>query len=205
LLLSNNAGINDFVVVTGYQASEIEAFLEELTEKRNLEIDIIHNEKWEKENGLSVLKAKGHFEGKFGLLMSDHIFDVSILKRLIKFPLSDDEVVLAIDCNTKNNPMVDLEEATKVKREKDKILDIGKDLKEYNAIDTGIFLCTPVIFSALEQSIKMGDSTLSGGIRMLANNRKARVMDIGESIWIDIDDENALQKAHLMFKDLVKA
>lgn len=205
LLLANKAGINGFVVVTGYQAKEIRGFLDEISGKRNLKIDVINNEEWEKENGLSVLKAKGHFKGKFVLLMSDHIFDTSIIERLKKFPLNDDEVVLAIDCNIENNPLVDLEEATKVKRENDKIIDIGKNLKEYNAFDTGIFLCTPAIFSALEQSIKMGDSTLSGGIRMLANKRKARVMNIGDRIWIDIDDENALQKACQIFEDMGKA
>ncbi len=201
LLLANKARINDFVVVTGYRAKEIRSFLDELSGKIKLKIDVIHNEEWEKENGLSVLKAKGHFKGRFVLMMSDHIFDVSIIKRLIKFPLNDDEVVLAVDCNIDNNPLVDREEATKVKRESDIIIDIGKNLKKYNAFDTGIFLCTPAIFSALEQSIKMGDSTLSGGIRTLAHNRKARVMDIGNRLWIDIDDESDLQKACQIFKD----
>ncbi len=205
LLLANKAGVNDFVVVTGYKARKIKAFLDELTEKRNLKINTIYNEEWKKENGLSVLKAKGHFKGNFVLLMSDHIFDPFILKELMKFPLIDNEVVLAIDCKIRNNPLVNLEEATKVKREKDKILDIGKDLREYNAIDTGIFLCTPAIFSALEQSTKMGDSTLSGGIRTLAHNRKARVMDIGNRLWIDVDDENTLKKACQIIEDMGKA
>ena len=191
----NTAGIDDFVVVTGYKAREIVTFIDRLKEQKNLKIDIIHNEEWDKENGLSVLKSKGHFEGKFCLLMADHIFDASILKGLMKFPLRDDEVVLAIDCKIKNNPMVNLEDATKVRREKDKILNIGKTLKDFNAIDTGVFLCTPAIFSALEQSIERGDSTLSGGIQILADSRKARVMDIGGRLWIDVDDENDLHKA----------
>lgn len=205
LLLANKAGINAFVVVTGYKAEEIRDFLDEISGKRNLIIDVIHNEEWEKENGLSVLKAKGHFKGKFVLLMSDHIFDASIIEKLKKFPLNDDEVVLAIDCNIENNLFVDIEEATKVKKETDKIINIGKNLKEYNALDTGIFLCTPAIFPALEQSMKMGDSTLSGGIRTLANKRKARVMNIGNRLWIDVDDEKALKKASQVIEDMGKA
>lgn len=204
-LLAKKAGINDFVVVTGYKAPEIETFLDQMKEQRNLKIDIIHNEEWHKENGLSVLKAKGHFKGRFILLMADHIFDAAILKGLIRFPLREDEVVLAIDCKIKDNPMVNLEDATKVRREKDKILNIGKTLGDFNAIDTGLFLCTPVIFSALEQSIERGDSTLSGGIQVLADNRKARVMDIGYRLWIDVDDENDLQKAGQIDWDTTKA
>ena len=204
-LLANKAGIDDFVVVTGYKAQKIEPFLDQVTEQKRFKITIVQNEEWDKENGLSVLKAKGYFQGKFSLLMADHIFDASILKGLMKFPLREDEVVLAIDRKIKDNPMVNLEDATKVRREKDKIINIGKTLKDFNAIDTGLFLCTPAIFSALEQSIERGDSTLSGGIQVLADNRKARVMDIGDRLWIDIDDEKDLQKAGQIYWDTTKA
>ncbi|MFC2166136.1 nucleotidyltransferase, partial [Acidobacteriota bacterium] len=160
------------------------------------------NEEWEKENGLSVLKAKNYFKGEFFLLMADHIFDVSIIERLRKFPLNDDEVVLAIDSHIENHPLVDLEDVTRVQREDGRIVNIGKNLEDYSAFDTGIFRCTPAIFSALEQSTAMGDSTLSGGIRALAKKRKAKVMDIGDSFWIDIDDEPALKKACEILKDM---
>ncbi len=205
VLSANKAGITDFVVVTGYKSQEIETFIVQVTERNNLKINITHNEEWDKENGLSVLKAKGHFKGKFCLLMADHIFDASILKGLMKFPLREGEVVLAIDCKITNNPMVNLEDATKVKRERDKIINIGKTLKDFNAIDTGVFLCTSAIFSALEQSIEGGDSTLSGGIQVLADNRKARVMGIGDRLWIDVDDENDLQKASQISWDTLEA
>jgi len=205
LLSADKAGIDDFVVVTGYRSTEMKDFLEKLSEKRNFKIDVVYNDEWERENGLSVLKAKEHFRGEFVLLMSDHIFDASIIERISEFPLNEDEIVLAVDCRIEKNSLIDLEDVTKINKKNGLILDIGKSLKEYNAFDTGIFRCSPAVFSALEKSIEGGDSTLSGGIRALAKERKARVMDIGDSFWIDVDDDIALQKACRLCENMGEA
>jgi choline kinase len=84
--------------------------------------------------------------------------------------------------------------------EKDRIRDIGKSIPEYNAFDTGIFLCSPALFDALEESITAGDASLSGGIRKMARKQKARVFDIGNRYWIDIDDDAAFSKAQKLFE-----
>jgi choline kinase len=194
--LAQQGGITELVVVTGYKAKEIEAFLSDLSVKIMLKIETVSNHQWERENGLSVLRAKDYFDDRFILLMADHIFDRAILENLIKFPLNSDEVVLAIDSNIESNPYVDPDEATRVKKDKGRIIAIGKNLTDYNAFDTGLFLCSPAIFSALEESMEIGDYTLSGGIRTLAKNHKAKVMDIGRRLWIDIDDEATLKKSH---------
>jgi choline kinase len=34
-----------------------------------------------------------------------------------------------------------------------RVENIGKDLKDYNGLDTGLFLCTPAVFRGIEQSI----------------------------------------------------
>jgi len=76
-----------------------------------------------------------------------------------------------------------------------KIVNIGKDIKKFNAYDTGIFHCSPVIFEALEESVANGDSSLSEGMKILAKKKKARTFDIKENYWIDVDDEKAFKKA----------
>ena len=190
-----DAGIRTFRVVTGYAADKVESYLEGLAREKQVEISFIRNDEWEKENGLSVLKAKHKAPEKFVLLMSDHILDAVILSRLVTKPIAADETILAVDFNIKGNPLVDLEDVTKVLVESGNIREIGKRLASYNAFDTGIFLCTPAIFSALEQSQRGGDFTLSGGIKVLAARNKAKVMDIAGGFWIDVDDEKARTKA----------
>ncbi|MBA7548320.1 Bifunctional IPC transferase and DIPP synthase [subsurface metagenome] len=195
ILTAKGAGLSDFYVVTGYNGEKIRNHIDQFSQGKALEIHHLINEEWEKENGLSVLKAKGQIEENFILLMSDHIFDKSILEDLMQEKVVDGEVMLAVDYNLKNKT-VDIDDVTKVLvDDKDRIVNIGKDIKEYNAYDTGIFLCSPAIFGALEEGSECGETSLSAGIKILAKKKKARIFDIKGNYWIDVDDEIAFRKA----------
>ncbi|RLA93807.1 MAG: hypothetical protein DRG25_03810 [Deltaproteobacteria bacterium] len=195
ILTAKKSGLTEFYVVTGYNGDKVREYLKKFSQSRNISIVHITNEEWEKENGLSVLKAKGLINKNFIRLMGDHIFEESILKKLKNEKVNNDEVILAVDYKIKTNRLADDNESTRVLVEDNKILDIGKDLEKYNAYDTGIFLCSPAIFDAIEESLKNDDSTLSGGIKVLASQGKARAYDIKDSWWIDVDDEEALKRA----------
>jgi choline kinase len=195
ILAAHQAGIRDFVVVTGYAREKLEPYLEKLSREKKIPISFVFNNEWEKENGLSVYKARELAGEKFVLLMSDHIFDPEILVRLMGRPIGEDEVILAVDPNVVDHPTADLEDVTKVQVEDGRIAAIGKTIAAYNAFDTGIFLCTSALFRALEESQKKGDFSLSGGLRLMGERRKAKVMDIGRAFWIDVDDEMALARA----------
>jgi len=195
ILTANKAGLTDFYVVTGYNGEKLRCFLDRFSLRRNIKITHITNEEWEKENGISVLKAKNMLEENFILLMSDHIFDESILVKLKDRKIADDEVILVVDYNIKANELVDVDDATKVIVKNNKIVDIGKNIKKYNAWDTGIFLCSPAIFSAIEESSGNDDASLTGGVRVLAKKGKAKILDVKDGFWIDVDDEGAFKKA----------
>ncbi len=107
---------------------------------------------------------------------------------------------MAVDAGIRDNAHVDLEDVTKVRIEDGRISAIGKDIEDYNAFDTGLFLGTSALFAALEESQKQADFTLSGGMKVLAAKGKARVMDIGGRFWIDVDDEKAMEKAEGLLK-----
>ncbi|MCK4836412.1 MAG: NTP transferase domain-containing protein [Candidatus Aminicenantes bacterium] len=195
-------GCEDFLVVVGYQAEKVNQFLQQVEKRQKCSISTVYNPLWQRENGMSVLSAREAVKGKFFLLMSDHIFDHRILLDLNQFSLEGDELVLAVDTRVKNHPNVDYEDVTKVCIQSGFIIDIGKTISEYNAFDTGIFLVTPSLFRALEQSMKTGDYRLSGGIKVMSQNKKAKVMEIGEKVWIDVDDDRALQRAEEMVSRL---
>jgi len=195
ILTAKDAGLTDFCVVTGHNGDKVRGFLDGLAQKRGVRITHVVNDEWERDNGLSVLKAKGLLADDFVLLMADHILDEAILPKLKKETVGDGELILAVDCRTKGNSNVDIDDVTKVLVEDGRILDIGKNIEEYNAYDTGVFLCSPGIFAALEESVSTGDSTLSGGIRAMVEEGKAKSLDIGEHYWIDVDDETAFRNA----------
>ncbi|ODS33037.1 MAG: Hsp20/alpha crystallin family protein [Candidatus Scalindua rubra] len=167
------SGIDDFYIVIGYKGEQVRTFLDALSKRLGINVTFIINNEWEKENGYSVLKAKGYINEPFLLLMADHLFDPVNVNKLIKYPLDDGDIVIGTDKNV-HNPLVDLQDVTRVYTENGKIRKIGKGLTSYNGFDTGIFLCTPAIFNAIERRLsEFNDTTLSGAIQLLAAHGNA--------------------------------
>ena len=194
------AGADEFYVVIGYRGEQVRDFLKQLAERLAIPITPLVNEDWEQENGVSVLQARGVLHEPFLLLMADHLFDPDLVRSLITLPLGDGEIALAVDGNTRN-PLIDMGDVTRVRMEDDgsaeskKIRDIGKGLADFNGFDTGIFLCSPAIFKALEQSKeKDGDTSLSGAVRVMAAAGRAKAI-LTDEFWIDVDDSAAFRKA----------
>ncbi len=189
------AGADDFYVVTGYRGEDVRDFLGRLADRLGIPITTVVNEHWKKENGLSVLKGREYLHEPFLLLMSDHLFDPSIANEMMGHPLDEGEIILAVDKDTRN-PLIDMEDVTRVSTEDGKIRNIGKGLTEFNGFDTGIFLCTTAIFDALEHCAKdSGDTTLSGALRILGDEDRARAFHTSGRFWIDVDDPAALKRA----------
>ncbi len=190
-----NAGIKDFYVVTGFNGERVRKFLDSLAKDCPIRITHITNDEWDKGNGLSVLKARGYIEGTFILMMGDHLVDPEVIRSLINRGVSEGEIALVIDRDI-GNPLIDINDATKVQISNGKVVRIGKDLESFNGFDAGIFLCTPAIFEGIAKSIsEQGDTTLTGGVRCLAEMGKVNAFEMGKNFWIDVDDPVALEKA----------
>lgn len=203
ILTAKLAGIRDFKVVVGYKAEQIKKEMGN-GEKLGVHIEYIFNPEWEKGNGVSVLKAKGSVQGKFLLLMSDHLFDQSILKELLQTKLENDSCILCVDRDLRGTHF-SIDDATKVKIGQGKVTSIGKELTDYDAIDTGIFLCTPVLFDALEKIVSRSKCSLSAVNRLLAERGRLNVLDVTGHFWVDVDDNNALRKAQdILIHNLLK-
>jgi len=189
------AGIDRFTFVLGFKAERIAESVIKYCQSNSLGCEIVINDQWERANGLSVLKAESVLKEPFLLTMCDHLYPVELVEKVLLQGLGEDGLRLAVDRRILNNPLVDLEDVTRVKTDGDRIVSIGKHLEEYNAFDTGVFLASDSLFSALHSSIENGDESLSGGVRRLAATGRAGVIDIGDLPWIDVDDEPALDKA----------
>lgn len=183
ILSAKKVGVTEFVIVIGYQAARIRRTIN--SKKLGVKITWVRNIDWRQPNGVSVLKAERHVYGKFLLFMSDHIFDYKILNKVKNVDLADDGALLCVDYNLTRIP--NLDDATKVRTEKNRLVNLDKSLTDFNAIDIGVFVCTPDLFDALRRSQDSGDYSLSGGIRMLARDGRMRTFDIGDSMWQDVD------------------
>ena len=193
---SREAGIERFVIVAGYRADLIRRWLNDRS-MEGISVKLIENLEYQKANGVSALAARTELNLPFLLLMSDHIFEPKTARRLLRQPLAEDEVILAVD--SKTDRVFDLDDATKVQRRGNYIVGIGKDLASYDALDTGMFLCSPALFDRLEAARKNGDCSLSDGMRKLAHDRKLRAFDIGDGHWQDVDSPQALAHAEEIF------
>jgi choline kinase len=187
------AGIRSATIVLGYQADRVRA-LAEAGAPHGLRLSFALNPEWQLENGVSAQAAEASVGGeRFALLMGDHIFEPPVLQRMLRLDVAPGESLLAVD--TRRVPPEVAAEATKVRREGSRIVAIGKDLAEYDALDTGVFVFSPVLFEALARARALGDTTLSGGVRELAARRLMRGVEIGDATWCDIDTVSDLAAA----------
>ena len=203
ILGAKSAGFNRFKIVVGYKADKI---IEKVGNggKYGVQVDYIFNPEWKKGNGVSVYKAKDYFHEKFILLMSDHLFDDSILRKLQQIDPEEKYCILCVDRKL-NSDHFDIDDVTRVLVENEKVKSINKGLDRFNAIDTGIFLYSPVIFEALEDSISQGQYSLSAANQILSNRGKLKTLDIGDHFWIDVDNTEDLHKAKkILIKQLIK-
>ena len=185
------AGIRTVHAVMGANSDRLTSALEPIVPP-GIRFSTILNPEWQKQNGVSVLAAAGHVQAPFVLTMGDHLFEPALLETLIA--RSDPaQVNLAID--RKVGSIFDLDDATKVATEGDRLVGIGKQLAEYDAIDTGVFLCSDEIFSYLRAAQCDGDCSLSDGVRQMAADGKVRAVDIGDAWWQDVDTPEMLRRA----------
>ena len=180
ILGAKEAGIFEFVVVTGYKGEELEESIG-VGSHFGVSITFVHNSNWEKANGISVFKAKDYFKENFILLMSDHVFDWKTLLKLKRIKLKKNECVLAIDKNL--DSVLDIDDTTKVLVKNNKITSINKGLDVYNAYDTGMFLCSPYIFKVLKKTISHHKNSLTNGMKIIAKEGKLKAFNIKGKFW----------------------
>lgn len=197
---AHKAGVTEFLVVTGYRSEELQTRLGEFSRETGIHITRIFNRAWDRANGVSVLAAKQYLDEPFLLTMCDHLVDPEVLRQMIAAKPEPDTVTLGVDFNI-DNPLNDPEDVTRVKCEGTRLLHIGKVIRDFNCFDTGVFRCTAAMFEALEESQARGDDSISGAMNVLAQWGRARVQDIGDRLWVDVDDPVAFDKAEILLDE----
>ena len=184
ILGAKEAGICEFVIVTGYKGKKLREFLGNGA-KYGISISFVQNDNWEKANGISTLAAQKHFRENFVLLMSDHVFSPKTLIRIKRLKLKPHECALAIDKNL--DSVLDVSDTTKVMVKNGRAIALNKNLENYNSYDTGMFVCSPYIFEVLKKSTSRGKNSLSDGMRILISENKLRTFNNKGRLWADCD------------------
>jgi histidinol-phosphate aminotransferase len=191
-------GIREAVVVTGHMGEQIRRAL--LAEPSlALSLTFVENTLYAKKNGVSLLAARDHVVEGTLLTMADHLYSPEIVRRLRALDMPRGSSALATDYDI--DRCFDLDDATKVRIENGRIVDIGKEIEAYNALDTGVFRIGPELTNELAAVFEQhGDCSLSDGVRALAKKGRFLACDAGDARWIDVDTPAALQRAEAMLR-----
>jgi len=202
----SDLGIKEFCVIGGYQFGKLHSFLSELEFKYQVDIEIYLNNDLEKENGYSVMQSKNWVQkkkiGRALLTMGDHIFQPSLIQSFLeKSGAQDGALYLATDLPSAANLHIDLEDVTKVKASAENdIVEIGKQLEDFNRFDTGLFMIHQSIYRELDILFGQRKHSISDLVRVLASKKRAHAIDVSGYYWNDIDNESDLRNTIELIK-----
>ena len=192
------AGCKRVIIVLGWQAENIKSSI--MAEySGSVHLHFVVNDNYRLKNGISVLCAKPFVGEEFILTMADHILDDGIMLLTRGNHPPSDGATLCVDY--KINSIFDIDDATKVYSENDFIKSIGKNIKNFNCIDTGVFIGTRGLMDAIENVYKKkGDAALSEGVQFLCDQGLMKSLDIKNCFWQDVDTPEMLAHAAKILK-----
>ncbi|MFT5143291.1 MAG: 1L-myo-inositol 1-phosphate cytidylyltransferase [Rhodothermales bacterium] len=194
------AGCDEVVVVLGFGAPGIRAGLED-EYGGGVPLHFVINERFDLQNGVSVLAAAPRIDNLFVLVMADHLVSDDVMQRAGAHTPVDDGATLLVDYRV--DSIFDMDDATKVLEVEGRITSIGKTIAEFNCVDTGVFVCTVGLLNALQHQFDLqGDASLSDGVQKLAASGLMRVLDIEDGFWQDVDTPEMLAFAQKSIAEL---
>jgi len=194
LLLSfKEAGIGEFIVVTGYRPEELSDFLGD-GDKFGVKISFVHAKDWELGNGASLKACSDVLpqSDKFFLVMSDHLFAPYVIRDFVSFCEGRNDCWLLVD---RKGGIQNIDDATKVSINDGRVVRLGKKLEEYNGIDCGLFYLNGGVFSYLEDASKKGLHTITDAMNLLSERSELLAFCPDDLIWQDIDEPDDLKEA----------
>ena len=193
LISLEKAGYGRVVIVLGHHAETLRTGIEAIY-SGPLELVFAMNERYQKQNGLSVLAARPFIEGGFILTMADHVFGDEVMVLAGSYVPEPGHAALLVDY--KLDSIFDMDDATKALVEDGNIIAIDKKLADFNAVDTGVFVCTDGLMDVLQAlDDENGDASLSDGVRRLAASGRMHALDIGDGFWQDVDTPEMMSHA----------
>lgn len=192
-------GVTKFCIISGYGSDKLEAALPGLQSEHDADITILHNERFDLENGFSVFRAKEWVEknqmDNFFLTMGDHVFDPEFVEEFIeKSSGLETTLQLAVDMPGESNKHIDIDDVTKVFVDDNDFIDsIGKTIPTYNRYDTGLFRLKSEVFEVFQQSFDRKEYTISESVSKLMASKQAKSVLVEGYTWNDVDNPDDLQ------------
>lgn len=198
------AGCDRAVVVLGHEPDAVRAGIERAY-GGPLPLSFVINARYAEPNGTSVLAARGALGGPFVLTMADHVVGDEVWDLARAHRPAPGGATLLVD--RKLDAVFDMDDATKVQTDGDRVVAIGKGLAAFDAVDTGVFVCTDGLLDALDAEDRAraadgrGGAALSDGVRRLAAAGRMAALDVGDGFWQDVDTPEMLAHAEARLRE----
>ncbi len=196
VLTLSRVGLEEIYVVVGFMGNLVRDHAREISGKYGIDLVVVENSDWALGNGTSVLSVSDHVrDRRFLLTMCDHFFELDIVRSFLERSLPLGLPCLSVDRRISN--VFDIDDATKVLMdESGKIVSIGKDIENYNAIDMGLFLVGPEFLDALKDVRReKNHCSVTDGVRKLSQNSSFLGIEVRDGFWIDIDTQKSMDYA----------
>lgn len=190
------AGIEEAVVVTGYQSEKIRRALDSY--HLDIPVTVVHNGNWKLGSAHSIIAASGWINQQVVLVPSDHLYPPSLIRRILNSPAPVDSVVLAVD--RRCDDVFDQEECLKVHLEGNNIADIGMNLERPDGVCPGIVRISPTLVDKLKRLLEDVEISLVDSLRAMARRGRVRMLDVKNVRWISISSPQARRYAELLLQ-----
>ncbi len=180
----SRAGISDIGIVVGHDSRKVVDALKDVYPT----LAFMFNQWHEGDNAISIFAARDFVMGEpFVVCMGDHAISSNIVKTLVLE--HDDGNILCVDSLVSNPSQIS--DATRVRLDADDcIMDIGKDLTDWDAVDTGVFMMNGDVFPCIEQlmtnqgkNVTISEVVVEMGLAGLP----FRGCDVSGMFWADVD------------------
>lgn len=184
----HEAGVTDTTVVAGYRAEQVRRAVLAMRPGA-MTLRFVQNDAYMRGNARSLWAVRGTQRAPFVLAMADHIIEPGIVRRVAQG--DSQRCRLAVERVRGDDARAD--EATRALVHRDRVEALGKEIERWNALDTGVFWCTPAIFDAITPELRDGEA--GAVFAQLAARGDLDAVDVTGLHWADVDTPGDLRAA----------
>lgn len=185
------AGMERVVIIISYYGHEIMEHVKDSFLYHKMKIEFLNlGEETPYGHARTLLSAREMFTKPFLIHTADHVFDKAILLRLASCDLEDCVACVLVDSDMKKLKGLP-ETAGKVQfGPASKIRRFGRGLKQFDAVDAGLFLTTGRIFAALELlAYEKPKFSLAEALNVLRPSYGLKYVDTAGDVWLSIETQ----------------
>lgn len=194
ILTLKESGIEHFRIVVGAYREQVVEEMKNIPRLHGLDIEFVVSENYELGNGVSFGDGAAGIDAPFLLTMSDHIFSPETVKNFIQKATQNPNLP-ALACDGNLGGVFDMDDATKVSSKSGFIHNIGKEIEQYDLVDTGLFFFPSGFGKKVAAQAKAGAHSVSNIIQHFIDGDGVRALELENAMWQDVDDPSMKREA----------